>query len=45
MLESEKNEILIEKDENEKLFTSFVKFLYTGSIDYISEQQMVEFMM
>jgi hypothetical protein len=44
MIETEQNEIIIEKEENEKLFTEFIKFLYTGSLDYKNEQTMIEFM-
>jgi len=44
MSESKSNEILIGDDENESLFTEFIKFLYTGGVDTSDQQKLVEFM-
>jgi hypothetical protein len=45
MSESKSNEILIGEEENEGLFTEFIKFLYTGCVDTSDQNKLVEFMM
>ena len=44
MIESNKNEIIIEKDENEEIFTNFIKFLYSGKLTYTSEEDLIKFL-
>jgi hypothetical protein len=44
MMESESNEILIEEEEDEEVFSNFIKFLYTGYLDYTSEETLLNFM-
>jgi len=38
-----KNEIVVGEEENEAVFTSVIKFLYTGSYDYGKQEEIVQF--
>jgi len=38
-----KNEIVVDSEENEAVFTAVIKFLYTGTYDYGKEDEIVQF--
>jgi hypothetical protein len=44
MMEGNKGEILIEESENEENFMEFLKFLYTGSVDYTDNEKYILFL-
>jgi hypothetical protein len=41
---NENKEFLINKDEDEKILTSVVQFLYTGKFEYSSEDEIINFL-
>jgi hypothetical protein len=44
MLESKTNEILIEKEQDERVFVEFLKFLYTGTFNFEKEEDICLFL-
>jgi len=42
--EGKENEILFDKDDNEKIVMKVIKFIYTGSYDYSNEEDTIPFL-
>jgi len=41
---NDKNEYLVNKEEDEKTFTNMIKFLYTGKLEYTDEEDIIKFL-
>jgi hypothetical protein len=41
---NDKNEFLVNKEEDEKIFTCMIQFFYTGKLEYSSEEEIITFL-